>query len=105
MASKSLLTNIAGRNAVLGGITAGAMTREECEYHMLKDNELRPKHVAVVAEGKHFASVTKAAHYLFKQHYAIQFMSALQVYNAMCNLRVTIANKCNKDNVPGYYWA
>lgn len=104
MASKSLLTSIAGRNAVLGGITAGTVSRAECEYHMLVDNEKRPSRVDVVVEHRMFSSITSAAEYLFNKQYSKYNMSAAEIYNAMCSLRTAIAYKCNKENTLGYYW-
>jgi len=90
------LISTTGRVALLTGITAGTVTLAEVEHAVLRDLEARPYRKPVVARGQRYPSITAAAEALAGRFATHREIKAWQV---------TIANKCNADNVVGYYWA
>jgi hypothetical protein len=90
------LTTVAGRVGLLAGITAGTVTYEEVEASVLRDTEKRPYRKPVVAKGKRYSSVTRAAEGI---------CGSMAPYKRLLAMQKTIARYCNADNVAGYYWS
>jgi hypothetical protein len=90
------LTSVAGRVALLCGITAGTVTQKEVEAAVVMDTEKRPHRKPVVAEGMYFKSVTDAA---------VCLTGARPTRREVMAEQKRIARLCNADNVEGYYWA
>lgn len=90
------LNSVAGRVALLVGVTAGTVGQAEVEAAVLRDTEKRPYRKPVVAKGKRYNSVTEAAEAICRGHATRCEVMAMQK---------TIARYCNADNVKGYYWS
>lgn len=95
------LTKSADRIALLCGITAGTVSRAEVTTAILNDTEKRPYRKPVVANFIRYPSITAAAEALCSgcdtwYNYTSNDLSAMRKH---------ITHLCNKDDVPGYYWA
>lgn len=102
MASRFPLTSVAGRTALLIGLTAGTVGRKELEAAVLLDNQPRPYLKPVVVEGIRFKSITAAALHLVKAERKLKRPAYAARVKA---LQTRIARWCNENTVPGYYWA
>ncbi len=96
------LNTVAGRVGLIAGITAGTVSRAEVEAAVLHDVEPRNRRKPVVVEDIRFSSITNAALYLMRQEKVKQGMAFTR---RLDTLKHTIANWCNADTVPGYYWS
>ena len=92
------LTTVAGRIGLLGGLTAGTVTREEVEYNMLV---VVPRHTGGEVR---FDSITDAAKYLVMCENGIT-LNRYDYARKMDCMKHRIARYCNADNVEHYYWA
>ena len=90
------LTSVAGRVALLAGITAGTVSREEAEQAVLADTEKRPYRKPVVARNKRYPSITAAAEAL---------CGSMSTRRRVLAVQKTIARYCDADNVAGFYWS
>lgn len=90
------MNTVAGRTALLIGLTAGQVSRAEVEAAALLDNEKRPYRKPVVAQGRRYRSVTQAAEAI---------CGATAPRKRVLAMQKTIARYCNADNVAGYYWS
>lgn len=102
------LTSQSGRMALLLGIRNGHVTMPELEAAILQDSLPRPHRKPVVAEGQRFASVTDAAHWLYRTRPELSArkpgVMAGQAAGIM-RLQKRIARMATQDCWEGYYWS
>jgi len=97
------LATSCNRIALITGIVAGTVPREEVEAAVIKDLERRPHKKPVVAEGIRFDSVTDAAKFIV----ALQGkrMPKDEFFRRVQGQIKRISRMCTQDCWEGYYWA
>ena len=90
------LTTVAGRVALLTCVISGDVSNRALKEIVVHDTEKRPYRKPVVAAGKRYSSITEAAEGICGKMAPRRRILAMQKM---------IANYCNADNVPHYYWS
>jgi hypothetical protein len=102
------LDSISGRVALLLGVLNQQVTDVELKDAMLHDTQPRPHVKPVVVEGIRFASVTDAAHWLYRHRPALAHSRTGLMAGesaAIDRLKKRVSRWATQDCWAGYYWA
>lgn len=97
------LASSAYRIAVISGLIAGTVTRNEAMMNIVVDATQRRHKKPVVAEGVRYDSVSDAAKFLVLLRPGRSSKEAF--FRAVQNEQKRIARLCNQDRSEGYYWS
>ena len=96
------LTTVAGRVALLVGITSGTVQYDEVVQAVLHDTATRAARKPVYAAGRRYSSIRNAAIALVTYSPMLSRLDYAKRLDAMAH---KIARWCNEDNRVGYYWS
>lgn len=97
------MASSAHRIAIVSGMLAGTVEKEEAMQEVLHDMTPRAHKKPVVAEGQRYDSVTDAAKFLVLVRGGRS--SKEQFFRAVQCEQKRIARLCTQDCWDGYYWA
>ena len=97
------MASSAHRIAIVTGLLAGTVDREEAMVAVIQDAQGRAHKKPVVAEGVRYDSVTDAAKFLVLVRGGRS--SKEQFFRAVQCEQKRIARLCTQDRWEGYYWA
>lgn len=104
--NKFPLSSQAGRVALLAGVLAGHVGKEEIRNAMVQDTEKRPRSKPVVAWDRRFESVTQAAHWAVRWRPEVAGRGVVAGdHAALERVRKMISTRATQDCWAGFYWS
>ena len=103
--TKFPLASQAGRVALLSGVLCKTVVEEEIQHAMIVDTAKRPYRKPVVVEDRRFESVSHASEWYVREFEAHPRDTPRDTARKINAARYRINTWCDRDDVPGYYWA